>query len=254
MPGKCTTGLTTQTSKPIASAASLRVFFAVGGVLELIGLILLAIWGYQGSFLLLNHLHHPFFDAIMPHYTHLGDGVLVTGLLLFSLVAKDRAMYLTVAVGMIGVSILIALSKNLLFADWARPAAILQAGEVHWLSLGKEMSRSFPSGHSTAAAAMFTFVALSYRGQRAAWGGVWALLAVTVAYSRVYIGAHFLGDILAGLALGFVWAMLVYKWLYPRLLFRQNRFAKSWVGLFLYGLTSVFWLGGWIGLWEAYYQ
>ncbi|WP_240135302.1 bifunctional phosphatase PAP2/diacylglycerol kinase family protein [Streptomyces sp. MUM 178J] len=57
---------------------------------------------------------------------------------------------------------------------------------------------SFPSGHSASAAAFATGVALESRG----WGAAVAPVAVAVAASRVYTGAHYPGDVLAGAALG----------------------------------------------------
>jgi undecaprenyl-diphosphatase len=71
------------------------------------------------------------------------------------------------------------------------------------------VSYSLPSGH---AATSFTgAVVLSYFFPRAApWLFV---LATAVAYSRVYVGVHYLGDVLIGAAIGAAWgvaAVLVY--------------------------------------------
>ncbi len=57
---------------------------------------------------------------------------------------------------------------------------------------------SFPSGHAASAAAFATGVALESR----AWGAVVAPVAASVAFSRVYTGVHYPGDVLAGAALG----------------------------------------------------
>ncbi|MBO1331096.1 bifunctional phosphatase PAP2/diacylglycerol kinase family protein [Streptomyces sp. VRA16 Mangrove soil] len=57
---------------------------------------------------------------------------------------------------------------------------------------------SFPSGHSASAAAFATGVALESRGL----GALVAPVAFSVAASRVYTGAHFPGDVVAGAALG----------------------------------------------------
>ncbi|QFZ73457.1 phosphatase PAP2 family protein [Streptomyces fagopyri] len=60
------------------------------------------------------------------------------------------------------------------------------------------ITTSFPSGHSASAAAFATGVALESHG----WGAAVAPLATAVALSRVYTGAHFPSDVLAGAALG----------------------------------------------------
>lgn len=57
---------------------------------------------------------------------------------------------------------------------------------------------SFPSDHATAAGAVA--VGLLFANRR--WGIVASVLAVLMAFTRVYVGAHYPGDVLAGLALG----------------------------------------------------
>jgi len=66
---------------------------------------------------------------------------------------------------------------------------------------------SFPSGHSAAAAATYAAVALLLGSRRtrrtkAILAGVAGGLAVAVATSRVLLGAHWLTDVMAGMALG----------------------------------------------------
>ncbi|MYS16864.1 phosphatase PAP2 family protein, partial [Streptomyces sp. SID4982] len=60
------------------------------------------------------------------------------------------------------------------------------------------ITTSFPSGHSASAAAFAAGVAL----ESPAWGAAVAPVAFSVATSRVYTGAHFPSDVLAGAALG----------------------------------------------------
>ncbi|TYC13369.1 phosphatase PAP2 family protein [Actinomadura syzygii] len=60
-------------------------------------------------------------------------------------------------------------------------------------------SHAFPSGHSASAAAFATGVALEAPGRVAA---PVAATAAAVAFARVYTGAHYPGDVLAGLGIG----------------------------------------------------
>jgi membrane-associated phospholipid phosphatase len=65
-------------------------------------------------------------------------------------------------------------------------------------------SASFPSGHSASAAAFTTGVALELPGAAVPIG----VMAAGVAYSRVYTGVHYPGDVVAGIALGTAIALL----------------------------------------------
>lgn len=69
-------------------------------------------------------------------------------------------------------------------------------------------SSSFPSGHSAAAAAFATGVAL----ESPAAGVAVAPLAAAVAYSRVHVGVHWPSDVVAGAAVGAAVALATRRW------------------------------------------
>ncbi|MEP7201821.1 MAG: phosphatase PAP2 family protein [Ilumatobacteraceae bacterium] len=73
---------------------------------------------------------------------------------------------------------------------------------------------SFPSGHTAAAAAAWSGIALVLgrdrpRIVRAVLAGGAALIAISVAASRALLGVHWLTDVVGGLALGWGWFMIV---------------------------------------------
>jgi diacylglycerol kinase family enzyme/membrane-associated phospholipid phosphatase len=69
-------------------------------------------------------------------------------------------------------------------------------------------SLSFPSGHSSSAAAFVTGVAM----EAPLAGTALAPLALGVGYSRVHVGVHYPGDVVAGLAVGSAVALASRHW------------------------------------------
>ncbi|NDC31866.1 MAG: phosphatase PAP2 family protein [Bacteroidetes bacterium] len=66
-------------------------------------------------------------------------------------------------------------------------------------------------GHSAAAFAFFTILALFY--QKPAFQIVCLLLAIFTAYTRIYLLQHFFQDTLVGSVIGVVTSVWVYHWL-----------------------------------------
>jgi membrane-associated phospholipid phosphatase len=68
---------------------------------------------------------------------------------------------------------------------------------------------SFPSGHTMAAFGLFTFLAL-LAPSRKVLSLLWLFLAAMVGISRIYLGQHFLEDVLAGALLGTLLALMIH--------------------------------------------
>ncbi|MFD3408992.1 phosphatase PAP2 family protein [Aquirufa sp. HETE-83D] len=102
--------------------------------------------------------------------------------------------------------------KHLVFTDALRPLAFFAGSGVKWhLIPGLLISEynSMPSGHTGAAFFMFFWVAVLLR--RWFWGALAGLMAVGVAYSRVYLFQHFPVDTLVGAAIGVGSSALFYS-------------------------------------------
>jgi undecaprenyl-diphosphatase len=78
----------------------------------------------------------------------------------------------------------------------SRPRPFVAHRQIH--SLYVVHSSSFPAGH--AATAFAGAVLLSWIARR--WTAAFVLLAVAIAYSRIYVGDHYLGDVIGGAFLG----------------------------------------------------
>jgi len=79
--------------------------------------------------------------------------------------------------------------------DRARPYALMPTAHV---LIDRTGDFSFPSDHATAVGAVAAGLWLANRR----FGLVAGVLAVIMAFSRVYVGAHYPGDVAAGLLLG----------------------------------------------------
>ncbi len=189
---------------PLVNPAAWRSFSLVLGLEILLLVLLVGVEGYEGSFILLHLDGGPWLDALMPHLTHLADGALVAGCLGLLLAHRNPWLVVGMIVSLMLVALVVPMIKHGFFPDWHRPAARLGDGLVRELSLGKERLHSFPSGHSTSAACLGWFIAGF--GGRKWWGAACAVMTLLLAFTRVYLGVHFPGDLAAGMVLGLLLA------------------------------------------------
>lgn len=70
---------------------------------------------------------------------------------------------------------------------------------------------AFPSGHTAASTAFFATLAL------ASWriGAAFLLIPILIAFSRMYVGAHHLSDVVCAALIGMLAASLVARWIPP---------------------------------------
>jgi undecaprenyl-diphosphatase len=82
--------------------------------------------------------------------------------------------------------------------------------------LATASSFSFPSGHSLVSLAVYGSIALvaaRHAGSRRAAAAILSAAAVwilAIGFSRLYLGVHFLSDVVAGFAAGAAWLALLY--------------------------------------------
>jgi undecaprenyl-diphosphatase len=93
-------------------------------------------------------------------------------------------------------------------------------------------SLSFPSEHTTQAAGIYLTIAIMLsQGLKRGWreGAIVfaVLIALAVAWSRVYLGVHYPTDVAAGLLLGWGWALLVFHYARPKLIQDQPALGRA---------------------------
>ncbi|TXH74453.1 bifunctional DedA family/phosphatase PAP2 family protein [Thiobacillus sp.] len=161
----------------------------------------------QSLYQLMQGLRTPWGDKLMVFVTELGDGVviaLVAVTVWAWLMWRKRwraAKYWAAAIGFGQV----ASTMIKLVLQRPRPLADLYDGLSTY---------AFPSGHAAMSMVAYGFLAVLIAGQLARprrWivYAVAALLISGIAASRLYLGAHWLSDVIGGLSLGFAWVCLL---------------------------------------------
>lgn len=145
----------------------------------------------------LQTLHSPIVDKIMLGITRLGDAGIfwIVLAVILLLLPKTRKSGLIVAVALcIDVIVCNGILKNL-FAR-TRPFDVNEAVQL-LITAPKDFS--FPSGHT--AASFAAVAALYFAGEKKLWK-VSLVLAVLIAFSRMYLYVHYPTDILGGVLVG----------------------------------------------------
>lgn len=124
-----------------------------------------------------------------------------------------------VLIGIISVTISGLLAQYLkqnIFGDWDRPHKIFDVPYlVHIFSNEIANHNSMPSGHATTAFSSTLVMAFAYQNnRRMQW--LLAAIGILICYSRVYVGMHFPGDVLAGAMLGATSGYLILHFFYAR--------------------------------------
>ena len=155
------------------------------------------------------HLHvTPTLTEALKFISLLASWPVVTGICLFMAlyIVRERSRYhllallLTIPIGMV-MNAMLKYAFHRSRPVWDDP--ILMIG-----------SFSFPSGHAMAATLLYGFLAAYAVRKVRAWQ--WRVLAVLAAglliglisFSRLYLGVHYLSDVLAGMAAGAAWLAL----------------------------------------------
>lgn len=216
---------------------------------------ILFLWVFCSVFMqgYLTHLNEPVLALLRSLHTHVGDNIMVAVTLL-----GDRYVQLTSGILIFGL---------LIWKQYHRAA-------FHWLSviflsaaagetikflyysprptglLHQSTSSSFPSGHVLLSTALFGFLAIvighySRASQRKIPLLIASFFIFAIALSRIYLGAHWLTDVLASLFLGLAIAAFVSLSYFRRESKRLPvaKLAQVSVGIFLilwitYGISN----------------
>ena len=175
-------------------------------------------WMLTGSILLMAsnrdiifktvNLHHTsFLDYFMRGITEIGDGtgatIILLSMVIFFKSCRNWWYVLAAVFCNVAPALMIQGLKSMVHAP--RPLEFYKA-DPSWIHIREQwphlFHRSFPSGHSGCIFSMTCFLSMILpKG----WGRVGLalfILAMLVAYSRMYLAAHFYADIFVGSMLG----------------------------------------------------
>jgi membrane-associated phospholipid phosphatase len=141
-------------------------------------------------------------DRIMLGFTQLGNGIASLGIALILLLAGNRLLSYELVLGTLTLWLVVELMKFLIHRS--RPFILLTQTRIVG---NRAIGRSFPSGHTSQAFFMATLMTQHFHLS------VWIIFllytaALLVGITRMYVGAHYPRDVLAGAILGSVWGLL----------------------------------------------
>lgn len=154
-----------------------------------------------------ENIRNPFLDYFFGFFTLLGEEFVVAGIILVLYLLWNKALGERVLLTLLTATTMTTALKGI---GRMRPYAanVVSAGNITVDDLGA--SSSFPSGHATCISAMCVGLSIPFYKKKAfpIVTSIGSVLIVLVSLSRLYFGVHYPTDILAGLAVGTLSAIL----------------------------------------------
>ncbi len=172
----------------------------------------------MGVFRFFGSMQNTFLTYAAKFFTTFGDEAFTIPVVIFGIVLcffkKTRkygfALIFAVAVGTIVTNVVV---KPM--ALRIRPYNTLQGNADYWawyIGAGalSEGDYSFPSGHTTAATEMAAALFLCFRSDKKKIAWLFPAIAICTAGSRIYLMVHYASDVLGGIIVGLVAAIIGY--------------------------------------------
>ncbi len=205
-------------------------WFAIPVLVFLLSCIVLLYWvPYGDEILFFNTWRKEPFNTIFRACTALGEGFVYVAIAIAALVWRYRFTALILLSGLLILPVGYVLKDQIgverpktYFEKQGVYGQVIVVPEVE-LNSGRT---SFPSGHTMSAFALYSMLTLIAGRKHARWGLAFALLAIAVGVSRIFLVQHFLIDILAGAVAGLLCAQVLW-WLNGMRFFQRMTFLDT---------------------------
>lgn len=197
------------------------LFWLIAASFLLLGSLFLLLYPAETATVFANQHHHPALDIFFRYYTQVAEWpVIVLALLLALLKHPITGFWVGITYG---IEALMVNGLKQLFQE-PRPRVQLGIHNMHQVDGVAILSGlSFPSGHTAAAFIGFGLISFMHPSK---WIQVaCAFGAILVGYSRMYLGQHYLRDVLGGEAIALLLLALYalnYHRLHPAKLHHQH--------------------------------
>lgn len=197
-------------------------FFIPYFIFLLAGGVILLLWSKTDINYYINQHNSPVADLFFSSWTCLGLGIMIIPVAL--ILAFIRFRYMVISV--LGFLITVIINDSLKYIFHA-PRPLVVFGQLHQslhFVTGVEILswNSFPSGHSATGFCMLCLLALYTKNNVTKM--LYFVIALLIAYSRMYLSEHFLKDVYAGSFIGVSCALFTYSWIMNGKMF--NKFAE----------------------------
>ncbi len=165
----------------------------------------------KSAFLYLNSFHNDLMDYVMTLFTLTPTWLLFYGVTLYIIIRKYGRKSVPVILALVLIIVLSDQLANLLKHSVMRlrPSNDPDVAPLTHVFFNKGGLYGFVSGHAANAFSFATFSALLFRSRGyAIFIYPWA---VVIAFTRIYLGVHYPGDILGGIIVGSLIGWGVYK-------------------------------------------
>ncbi|WP_158826421.1 phosphatase PAP2 family protein [Mucilaginibacter lacusdianchii] len=203
----------------------IRLFFVPYLMVLICCLVIKLTYTREEIYFSVNKLHDLWADVFFTYLTDLGAWMMVTTLSVIFLMFSYRKTLLLVS-SFAFTGILVQIAKNIFHAPRPKVYFASQLNKIYFVQgIHINTTNSFPSGHTVTA---FTAaVILSYLAINKRLGFIYLLIAMSVAYSRMYLSQHFFEDVTAGSIIGTIGTIIWITWLDGRPFMKSEKWNRG---------------------------